>query len=264
MTLTRYLTLLLYNPISLWMTRRRMARGLPTNRRAAEKLDGFLELIALPTFVTIFLAGIWHGAGLQFIVFGVLHSIYLVINHAWRIFGPRVAKEAKAARSFLRNAVSQVWAVGLTYLAVLLAQVFFRADSVPDALKLLGGAFGLRGSELPLPVRAGSFAAFGTPGQVLLHLGLIGPGPVEDYVSMTRPLLLNIPIILALMVLAWGTPNTYQILGSWNPSLQKVTPTRWRFILWQPSLPWAVCIGAMLFYVLTRLDHPGKFLYFQF
>ena len=32
------------------------------------------------------LAGIWHGAGLQYLIFGLMHAAYLSINHAWRIF----------------------------------------------------------------------------------------------------------------------------------------------------------------------------------
>jgi alginate O-acetyltransferase complex protein AlgI len=260
MTLTRYLTLLLYNPISLWIARRRMAKGRAANRRAAETLSGFLELVAFPTFVTIILAGVWHGAGLQFIVFGALHSIYLTINHAWRIFGPRISKGAKP----LTYAIHQVWAVALTYLSVLLAQVFFRAESVPDALRLLDGAFGLRGLELPLPVRQGSLVKFGPISDFLLHHRLIEIGSIELYNTVTKPLLYNIPVIIGLALLAWGTPNTYQILGTWNPSLQKVTPMRWRFLLWEPSRMWSLSVGVMLFFVLTRLDHPGRFLYFQF
>ena len=261
MTLTRYLTLLLYNPISLWITRRRMAKGRPANRKAAETPRGFLELIAFPTFVTIFLAGIWHGAGLQFMVFGLLHAIYLIINHAFRIFKPRPAKGEK---STLRKAFSQVWAVTLTYLAVLLAQVFFRADSIPDAVHLLGGAFGQRGFEMPLPVREGSLIKFGPVSDFLLNHHLIQIGSIQLYDSVTKPLLYNVPVILGLMLLAWATPNTYQILGTANPALQKPAPTRWNFLLWKPNLAWSVAIGLMLFYVLTRLGHPGRFLYFQF
>ena len=261
MTLTRYLTLLLYNPISLWITRRRMVKGLPANRKAVEKPEGFLELIAFPTFVTILLAGIWHGAGLQFVVFGLLHSTYLIINHAWRIFGPR---PSKAAKSFLFRTFDNLWAVALTYLSVLLAQVFFRADSISDAFRLLGGAFGLRGQEFPLPVRESSLIKFGPISDFLLNHHLIQIGSIELYDSVTKPLLYNVPVIIGLGMLAWGTPNTYQILGRWNPSLQKVTPMNWRFLLWEPTRAWSLCMGVMLFFVLIRLDHPGRFLYFQF
>lgn len=35
-------------------------------------------------FITMLLGGIWHGAGWTFIIWGMLHGTYLMINHAWR------------------------------------------------------------------------------------------------------------------------------------------------------------------------------------
>lgn len=37
-------------------------------------------------FVTFFLMGVWHGAGWNFILFGLLHATGLVINRLWRHF----------------------------------------------------------------------------------------------------------------------------------------------------------------------------------
>lgn len=34
--------------------------------------------------ITMFLGGLWHGAGWTFIIWGVLHGIYICINHLWR------------------------------------------------------------------------------------------------------------------------------------------------------------------------------------
>jgi D-alanyl-lipoteichoic acid acyltransferase DltB (MBOAT superfamily) len=48
------------------------------------------------------LAGIWHGAGLQFLIFGLLHAAYLSINHAWRIFV--VGRNRKATQHPLKVA----------------------------------------------------------------------------------------------------------------------------------------------------------------
>jgi D-alanyl-lipoteichoic acid acyltransferase DltB (MBOAT superfamily) len=257
MTLTRYITLLIYNPISLWVTRRRMAHGKAANRRAAEKLDGFVELVAFPTFATMFIAGIWHGAGLQFVVFGTLHAVYLIINHAWRIFGP---KPARQAAGFLER----LWKVALTYGAVLLAQVFFRANSVGDAMAMLRAAIGLHGTELPLELRGGRLTELGTIGNFFYHLGIIAPGRADVFVTFTRPLMQNCELIVLLAAIAWGAPNIYQILGDWSPALQKVPAARWRRLLWQPNLAWSLGAGVLLFYALTKLDHPGRFLYFQF
>jgi hypothetical protein len=239
-----------------------MARGLPANRRAAEKFGGFVQLIGVPTFVTIVLAGIWHGAGLQYVVFGLLHAAYLIVNHAWRIFGPRVARSHGLS---VVSAANVLWRVVLTYLSVLLAQIFFRADNVHDALLMLGGAIGRHGDDLPLAIRAGSIVGrLGPLGIFLTRHGVFAPGQADAYLAVTQPLLVNGLLILGLSIVVWGTPNVYQILAERSPALQKVAPARWHLILWRPNLAWAMGGGLALFFALTRLEHPGRFLYFQF
>ncbi|MGG1947195.1 MBOAT family O-acyltransferase [Trinickia sp. NRRL B-1857] len=84
MTLTRYLTAYLYYPLSMRINRRRASRGLPIGRAAQGSPSGFAATIAVPTFYTMGLAGIWHGAGLQYLIYGLLHAAYLTVNHAWR------------------------------------------------------------------------------------------------------------------------------------------------------------------------------------
>src|SRR5690606_1513201 len=84
MTLTRFLTGYIYNPIVMALTRRRVQAGKPLLKRSAPTLGPFLVLLALPTLITMGLAGVWHGAGWQFVVLGLLHALLLIVNHAWR------------------------------------------------------------------------------------------------------------------------------------------------------------------------------------
>ena len=137
MTLTRYLTLYLYNPISLGVSRRRFAAGKKVSRAAQKTLAGFSSMVAWPMLATMFLIGIWHGAGLQFLIFGVLHGVFLSANHAWRIF-VRAPSASEKVNPFTRTA-----SVLLTYSCVLVGQVFFRANSTADAMTLLSGMAGL-------------------------------------------------------------------------------------------------------------------------
>ena len=98
MTLTRYITLYLYNPILLSVQRHRVARGKKTSRKALATVGGFTSLVAYPTMFTMLLTGIWHGAGLQFVVFGLIHGVYLTANQAWRHFRQRASDGAAQAR----------------------------------------------------------------------------------------------------------------------------------------------------------------------
>ena len=40
----------------------------------------------VPIVMTMFVSGLWHGAGYGFIIWGLLHGFYLTINHGWRVF----------------------------------------------------------------------------------------------------------------------------------------------------------------------------------
>ena len=80
--------------------------------------------------LTMLLGGLWHGAGWTFLVWGALHGLYLVINHAWRGLGLRLPAFA-------------AWM--LTFLAVIFAWIFFRAHSFSGALNMLRGMSGASG-----------------------------------------------------------------------------------------------------------------------
>src|SRR3546814_5819790 len=57
LTLTRFLTSYVYNPLVMAITRRRLAAGKPLLRRSAPAPGPFIALLALPTLFTMFLAG---------------------------------------------------------------------------------------------------------------------------------------------------------------------------------------------------------------
>jgi len=79
--------------------------------------------------ITMVLGGLWHGAAWTFVIWGALHGTYLCVNHAWNRFGPTVAPR------FARAA--DVAGFILTFLAVVVAWVFFRADNLPAAIDVL-------------------------------------------------------------------------------------------------------------------------------
>ena len=141
MTLTRYIMEYVFSPVQLWVSRRRLDKGKKISRKATATLDGFGSMFAFPMTFTLFLAGLWHGAGLQFVLYGLFHGVYLVINHAWRIFVP--------AGSRLRKLVTLPVSVAMTYGAVLIGQVLFRSNSVHDAKRSIADMAGHDGMGAP-------------------------------------------------------------------------------------------------------------------
>lgn len=97
-------------------------------------------------FITMLLGGLWHGAGWTFVVWGGLHGLYLVINHAWRAF-----REAVLGQDLSQSTLLGRWAgMTLTFLAVVVAWVFFRATTIDSALNIVSAMAGTNGWPLPL------------------------------------------------------------------------------------------------------------------
>ena len=139
-TLARFLAAYVYTPLVLSLTRRRMARGAPVLRGRESAISAFLVLIGLPTMVTMTIFGVWHGAGLPFAVWGMLHGLMLTINHAWRTLRPRFWRHLKS-HDLIMAPVGFV----LTLAGVTVAFVFFRASSVSAAIAVLRGMAGRNG-----------------------------------------------------------------------------------------------------------------------
>ncbi|MDB4224865.1 MBOAT family protein [Granulosicoccus sp.] len=82
------------------------------------------------TFVTMAIAGVWHGAAWTFVLFGVMHGVGLVVNHFW--------KKGKRKLPLLI-----AWFITFNY--VNLTFVVFRASSIESAGQVVGAMFGFNG-----------------------------------------------------------------------------------------------------------------------
>jgi alginate O-acetyltransferase complex protein AlgI len=80
--------------------------------------------------VVMLLGGLWHGAAWNFVVWGGLHGLLL-------------AAERAAGKRSLYAGLPRPLRVGVTFLIVLVAWVFFRAPDLPAALAHLGSMAGL-------------------------------------------------------------------------------------------------------------------------
>src|SRR5450755_109343 len=89
---------------------------------------------AINLVIVMFLGGLWHGAAWTFVVWGLLHGFYLVIEHVLRtFFGNKTWTDTFAVKVLLGF---------VTYFAVCLAWVFFRASDFTTATRMLRGMFG--------------------------------------------------------------------------------------------------------------------------
>lgn len=83
------------------------------------------ELKTLRNLFIVFLAsGIWHGAGWNFVIWGILHGICILIHRVWKNTGRKLPKIIGWFITF--NLVNIFW-------------VFFRAKDLQSAIKVLKG-----------------------------------------------------------------------------------------------------------------------------
>lgn len=96
---------------------------------------GFVRRLA-NVAVVFTVSGLWHGANWTFVVWGALHSLYLIF-------------ELLSARLFARLAWSsppRIVTMPLTFVAVVVAWVFFRAATLSEALTILARMVTAQGS----------------------------------------------------------------------------------------------------------------------
>ena len=236
MTLSRFLRDYLYFPLG----GNRKGRG----RR-------YINLL-----VTMLLGGLWHGAGLTFIVWGALHGFYLVVNHLWRRLKPGRTATGKSSRL-------GIWAARLlTFLAVVLAWVFFRAENMETALFMLSSMFGLNGVTLPLSLKP----ALGQLAPALEAYGFAFTGMFSN--NVVRNPAAALLILVLLFGVVWVMPSTAHLLRAfddgktWLPRL--VHESDERTVAWQPSIKWSVSIGAAFALCVLSLSRVSEFIYFNF
>ncbi|MBS7457371.1 MBOAT family O-acyltransferase [Coralloluteibacterium stylophorae] len=247
MTLTRFLTAYLYNPIVLRITRARMAAGRPLPRRGRMSPGTFVALLAWPTLFTMFVSGVWHGAGWQFLVFGLLHGLYLVVAHGWRAY-----KASRGRAPDSDHWLARAAAVLTTFVCVVVAMVFFRAADVPAALSLLAGMAGLHGAGAAAPAEVA-----------------VGPlSPLQQVAALVRS---DAALIVGLLAVVWTLPNTQQWMRHYRTALDwHVRPgwmERWSGLAtWRPAPALGAAVGVAGFFALALAFSaaPTEFLYFQF
>lgn len=229
MTLSRFLRDYLYVPLG-------------GNRKGPYRR--YLHLL-----ITMLLGGLWHGAGWTFLVWGLLHGVYLVVNHGWRAL--RDQFKGRSNGSILWRAVGQL----ITFGAVVVAWVFFRANSVPDAIEIIKGMAGLYGVSIPAAIGH----SLGPIGMSLNNLGVnfaLGGGWV--FVQ-------QIAWIAVLLPLCFWAPNTQEITARFAPAIEAVSAAKApQALSWEISLRWAWFIGLITSVGLLSMSRVSEFLYYQF
>ena len=205
MTLSRFLRDYLYIPLG-------------GNRRGPVRRYGNL-------LMTMVLGGLWHGASWTFVAWGGLHGALLCVNHGW---------------DHLRKSLSlprfpKPVAIGLTFIAVVVTWVFFRAGDFGSAHRIIASMFGAEG-----------FGGW--------------PDKAQRVAASNSPIKL-IPVLLA----CWALPNTQQLLSRYGASLENPAPQgRRKWWHWRPTLLWTLLLVGLAVVIGLQFDKVSEFIYYQF
>jgi D-alanyl-lipoteichoic acid acyltransferase DltB (MBOAT superfamily) len=176
-------------------------------------------------------AGIWHGAGWTFMVWGCLHGIVMVVHRIWQKFNIALPLVAS-------------WFI--TFFFINFAWVFFRAASLHDAFRVLEGMFGF---DITTPTMITNVLKFNNYSDYLAVLALNGPlvGVIHAAIFI-----LLFPLIVLFV------PNSMELI--------RFTPYKGK-LSFKANLITAVFLASLLFVsFLTFVGDvsPGQFIYFSF
>jgi alginate O-acetyltransferase complex protein AlgI len=229
MTLTRFVRVYIYQPLSV-----------PLTRFAAEQDYGKWATMAiavfLPAFLSMIIIGAWHGPNWTFFLFGAMQGAYIVTNEVYNA----LTRKKRRKKSDSRGAL---FCYGLiTLLAFVVAEVPFRSETIGDALRIFDGMAGLHGWGL-----THDWSAFFAPD---------GNG-------------MMLPILILGLLIVYLLPNTEQIMDKVHPALEwqkwrLVDPARLGFSF--PFSPTGIAFASLALFLGFAFISRGStnFIYFKF
>lgn len=233
MTLSRFLRDYLYIPLG-------------GNRKG--RMRRYINLL-----LTMLLGGLWHGANWTFVIWGGLQGLYLLVFHTWRVFRQRLGwNQEGGSRS------GRIAAQALTFFAVMVSLVFFRASSIDAALIVLKGMTGLNGLEIP----QAWLVNWGAVGNWLSLHGVIR---IHDSPTFAGTAVVN--WIVAGLGIVWLAPNTQQIMERFEPALdyRPELQQSMAWLRWQPNAWWALVTMSVAYCGALYMSNGfSEFIYFQF
>lgn len=221
-TLTRIVARFLFQPLSIagtrWTSRRRW-RGW-----RAKPMTSWAPLLA--NFLVI---GIWHGAQWTFVLFGVIHGLWFVLEtevRATKWWRNWVKRSPDRLRLHLGQAI--------TILPLAITFSLFRSPSVDRFLALF------------VYLKQDWLAFFdGRSAHAILQDGLV--------------------LLMFAFAIIWLAPNTMELLKRYRSGITTfVVPSHTPALLafrWRPTAIWGLFVFILLMWVIYSLGAPAPFAY---
>ena len=235
MSLTRFFRDYFFFPISRWL-RQFSALRTPSGQQLATYGN---------TFAVMLIIGLWHGAGWNYLLWGGVNGLYLVVYQLWRNLRRRLGHNLTQ-----QSLIAQIFGWFFTFTTWTIALVLPKTTSLSQAWIVWQGMFDF--SDLT----QGAGQIVGNP--------FVNPTQVN-----LLPATLWVIGCLAVVLLM---PNTQEWLDQYRPALDyvslKVKKTRyqkrWQRWRWQPSQGWAVVTAFLSVSAVLLMAREQPFIYFNF
>jgi len=176
----------------------------------------------LNLFIVFLVSGLWHGAAWTFVIWGAIHGVYQILGTlTWKKRNSLLCRVGLSEKS-----LGVVWLRRFnTFLLVCFAWIFFRANSMSDAVSLVGTLFTGWGAGI---------------GETLTQMGITAVGAVTTVAS-----LLTLLMIDRLLVYEDREDGSEVLVGKGS----------FVYFIWVILLAWVLLLSK---------DMSGTFIYFQF
>jgi alginate O-acetyltransferase complex protein AlgI len=181
-------------------------------------------------FMIMVMGGIWHGMGATFILWGVFHGGFLILNHFWRQLQSLLGYSLSR-----KNLVYEILGCMITFLIVAVLWVVFRADNLDVAISIIQSLFGFHTS------------------------------PDADFNNIK----ISEDRLWFLFIIVWFCPNMKEIMSKYYErkyfdTKQYNTVIRMRWYHWHPNTLWAALTAILFIISFLEISNSKHFIYFQF
>lgn len=223
------------------------------------------QLMPLPAWaalvITMIIAGLWHGLGWTFLLWGLIQALLLLGGHLVRHF-----RRARTGGNY-KSGISLGARITFTFLITALMGVLFRSQNLETAQNVYASLIGMDGFSVPRQIalvwEATLGSLLGTLGLPLMSLPVVRPAMSWN----------DLYLLAFAAAIVWLAPTTHRLFeGVWTAiepraardvprSIENPIERRVRFSL---TFGWAIFIASLLCISILFLDRASRYIYYQF
>ena len=219
MTLTRATTDYLFTPLSIWGIRNSFSKFKGNNK--------FLLSTFVPTVFVFITIGIWHGNGWTFFLFGLIHSILVLLEKPYKQFLKRINMSA-LTELFLNRFI--------TFVLFSLTLILFRANNLNQSYAIVTN--------------------------LIPNFSLFSLSDFFNSIYINKFILARLVFLYFFVLIA---PNTQELMKNYNPFLlvnnQNISSGKIKFKI---NNFWSFYIGFLFIISIISMGESTEFIYLQF